>query len=67
MPLKKINKERKQVEFKNMVVGYAYVPPQTSFETFSPEEALKCGTLFPELALSMCEYLRGVKEDKCND
>ena len=33
----------------------------------TPEEALECGTLFPELSLSMCEYLQGVKEDKCDD
>ncbi|MDO4617899.1 MAG: spore coat associated protein CotJA [Clostridia bacterium] len=55
------------MEYKNMVVGYAYVPPQTDCEMYTPEEALKCGTLFPELALSMCEYLEGVKEDKCCD
>lgn len=50
----------------NMIVGYAFVPPQTTFNTFTPEKAIECGTLFPELALSMCEYLNGVKEDKCN-
>lgn len=49
------------------VVGYAYVPPQTEFITYLPERALECGTLFPELYLPMCEYLRGVKEDKCDD
>ena len=51
----------------DMVVGYAYVPPQRTFDTYTPEEALECGTLFPELSLSMCEYLQGVKEDKCDD
>ena len=50
-----------------MLVGYAYVPPQRNFNTYTPEEALENGTLFPELDLDMCEYLRGVKEDKCND
>lgn len=50
----------------NTAVGYAFVPPQTTFNTFTPEQALVCGTLFPELSLTMCEYLRGVKEDKCN-
>ena len=50
----------------NVAVGYAYVPPQTNFVTFPPDKALECGTLFPELSLTMCEYLRGVKEDKCN-
>lgn len=47
-------------------LGYAYVPPQTTFNTFTPDVALQYGTLFPELNLSMCEYLYGVKEDKCN-
>ncbi len=50
----------------NTIVGYAFVPPQTQFITFPIDKALECGTLFPELSLSMCEYLNGVKEDKCN-
>ena len=50
----------------DLAVGYAFVPPQTNFQTFPPEKAMECGTLFPELSLTMCEYLRGVKEDKCN-
>ncbi len=50
-----------------MAVGYAYVPPQRTFNTFTPERAMECGTLFPELSLTMCEYLAGVKEDKCDD
>lgn len=49
------------------LVGYAYVPPQRTFNTFDPETAMECGTLFPELSLSMCEYLSGVKEDKCDE
>ena len=49
------------------VVGYAFVKPQTTFETFDQGRAMECGTLFPELSLTMCEYLAGVKEDKCND
>ena len=51
----------------NPVVGYAFVLPQTDFTTYKPQEALKYGTLFPELNLSMCQYLSGVKEEKCND
>ncbi|MFZ5975596.1 MAG: spore coat associated protein CotJA [Bacillota bacterium] len=30
-------------------LAQAYVRPQTYCRTFSPQEALKCGTLFPEL------------------
>ncbi len=48
-------------------VGYAFVPPQKSFDTYTPEEALESGTLFPELNLTLCEYLCGLKEDGCND
>ena len=49
------------------VVGYAFVKPQTTFITFDANQAVECGTLFPELSLTMCEYLAGVKEDKCHD
>ena len=37
-------------------VGYAYVPVQYLQETCTPEAALCAGTLFPELALDICEY-----------
>jgi len=50
----------------NPVVGYAFVLPQTEFNPYEPKKAIERGTLFPELDLPMCEYLRGVKEDKCN-
>ena len=49
----------------DLPLGYAFVPPQTTFNTYTSDAALQAGTLFPELNLSMCEYLRGVKEDKC--
>lgn len=37
-------------------VGYGYVPIQYLNETFCVEQALEEGTLFPELALTICEY-----------
>ncbi len=52
---------------RDLSVGYAFVPPQQSFETFTSEQALDCGTLFPVLSLTMCEYLEGIKGDTCND
>ena len=59
--LKKMNEEKiKQAALKDEYQGSSYV------NTFTPEKAMECGTLFPELSLSMCEYLNGVKEDKCN-
>ena len=54
------------MDINELPLAYAFVPPQTIFNTYTPEAALEYGTLFPELNLPMCEYLRGVKEDKCN-
>ena len=65
--LKICKKGEKFMDNIEMMVGYAYVPPQKNFNTYTPEEALENGTLFPELDLDMCEYLWGVKEDKCDD
>ena len=38
-------------------VGYAFVVPQMLNETYSLCEALEAGTLFPELNISMEEYV----------
>ena len=37
-------------------IGYAYIPMQTLEKTYSPEEALKHASLFPELVINMNEY-----------
>ena len=37
-------------------LGYAYVPVQELECVYEPETALKQGTLFPELDLTMYEY-----------
>ncbi len=37
-------------------VGYAYVPIQSFGETYSPEEGLERGTIFPELDLPITVY-----------
>lgn len=37
-------------------VGYAYVPIQELDETYDAEKALRAGTVFPELELTICEY-----------
>ncbi len=52
---------------RDLPAGYAFVPPQKTFDTYTPEEALESGTLFPELNLTMCEYLQGVGEDEDYD
>ena len=57
---------RMNMDMNELPLAYAFVPPQKTFNTYTPEVALECGTLFPELNLPMCEYLRGVKEDKCH-
>ena len=54
------------MDFNELPFAYAFVEPQTTFNTYTPEMAIEYGTLFPELNLPMCEYLRGVKEDKCD-
>ena len=40
----------------SLPVGYAFVPPQELNEVLCPEEALMCGTLFPELYLPTGVY-----------
>ncbi len=40
--------------------GYAYVPFQQLGKLYSPEAALKNGTVFPELNLTIEEYERGL-------
>ncbi len=52
-----MNEELEIMEFK---VGYAYVPMQKMRDTYSPLEALKRGTLFPELDLPLGVYEKGV-------
>ncbi|MBR5236730.1 MAG: spore coat associated protein CotJA [Clostridia bacterium] len=37
-------------------VGYAYVPVQHFGKTYSPEEGLERGTIFPELDLPITVY-----------
>lgn len=37
-------------------VGYGYVPPQQLGTVFCAEDALKSGSLFPELVLTIDEY-----------
>lgn len=48
------------VEVTEYMVGYAWVPPQEMKETYSPEEALSRGTMFPELDLPLGVYEKGV-------
>ncbi len=44
--------------------GYAYVPQQRMEQVYSPAKALKCGTIFPELDLTIDEYERGLWNGK---
>lgn len=41
-------------------VGYAYVPDQRMDKVYSPGKAIKAGTVFPELNITMEEYERGL-------
>lgn len=43
-------------------VGYAYVPVQQLEKTYDAGDALRCGSLFPELVLSIAEYGKVCKQ-----
>lgn len=45
-------------------VGYAYVPVQKLDKVYPPDKALRCGTIFPELDISLSEYERGLYDGK---
>ena len=45
-------------------VGYAFVPKQTLDKVFSPRIAIKTGTIFPELNITIDEYERGLYNGK---
>ena len=45
-------------------VGYAYVPVQKMDKVYSPNTALKAGTIFPELNITIEEYERGLYNGK---
>ena len=50
---------------KNEVMpGYAYVPIQQLDKVYSPNVALKEGTIFPELNITIDEYERGLYNGK---
>ncbi|MBQ8195340.1 MAG: spore coat associated protein CotJA [Oscillospiraceae bacterium] len=44
--------------------GYAYVPVQKMDKVYSPNNALKAGTIFPELNITIDEYERGLYNGK---
>ena len=44
--------------------GYAYVPVQNMDKVYSPNNALKAGTIFPELNITIDEYERGLYNGK---
>ena len=49
---------------KSMRPGYAYVPVQRLEKVYSPCKAMKVGTIFPELNITMEEYERGLYDGK---
>ncbi len=60
---------------KNAMFGHAYVMDQVLNKTYSPEEALKRGTTFPELfspyspgdSMREIEYLKSCGKGGCNE
>ncbi len=45
-------------------VGYAYIQVQKMDKVYSPNMALKAGTIFPELNITIDEYERGLYNGK---
>lgn len=45
-------------------VGYSYVPIQKMEKVYSPNQALREGTIFPELNITLEEYERGLYNGK---
>lgn len=45
-------------------MGYAYVPKQRMDKIYSPSKALRAGTIFPELDITIDEYERGLFNGK---
>lgn len=45
-------------------VGYAYVPIQRLEKIYSPSKAMRVGTVFPELDITLEEYERGLFNGK---
>ena len=54
--------EHKKEPYKR--VGYAYIPIQKLDKVYSPKTALKAGTIFPELNITIDEYERGLYNGK---
>lgn len=44
--------------------GYAFVPVQRMDKVYPPNKALKAGTVFPELDITIDEYERGLFNGK---
>ena len=49
-------------QFKRL--GFAFVPVQKMDKVYSPNVALKQGTIFPELNITIDEYERGLYNGK---
>lgn len=45
-------------------VGYAYIPVQRMDKVYSPNKAMKAGTIFPDLNITISEYERGLFNGK---
>ncbi len=48
-------------------VGYAYVPVQEMDDLMDVSRAVRCGTIFPELELSIDEYGKVCKQWGCSE
>lgn len=44
--------------------GYTYVPVQRMEKVYAPNKAMRAGTIFPELNITIDEYERGLFNGK---
>lgn len=51
------------MELQNSCVGYGYVPIQRLNTVYDAKEALCCGSLFPELVLTIEQYGKVCKSE----
>ena len=64
MPRVLLRKDDLMDIMKSMRVGYTFVPMQRMEKVYSPNKAMKAGTIFPELNITIDEYERGLFNGK---
>ena len=64
MPRVLLRKDDLMDIMKSRRVGYTFVPMQRMEKVYSPNKAMRAGTIFPELNITIDEYERGLYNGK---